>query len=401
MSDFFNPNDFGEWKKVTKAISDHLRDFPNTSNPAKLMHVIADKFGFDDTKAFKSHLDKLLTPAIQEFNAEAIFQLGSYEQICKFIDNQIPEAKGAAVEKREKAIWIIKKLAFMFYASDHNSIKANFSYLSFLENLKATKIADQSRRAMKRNHPDNLVLKHSKELNIWYSSLPGSPHVKPGEYFWDHDPDIKKTTLNAIEREIKPVLWPLIKKSDDSGIDEYKLFKTTFDSMLEFILSYVRYAKTITSYFQKTDFKDEIKKYFDLIYIELSQIDAQYPNYLDQVLSAAPIPFNYKRTFYLKLLAVSIVQKFSDELDKRHEKKYPSTFEGIMAKSRLNKMHGESETNECKISEKEQANMQLFSDRFIDTECIEEPDYFVSHLAVKIRYVFLISHGYKYEDKQL
>lgn len=66
MSEFFNPNDFGEWKKVTKAISDHLRENPNSSNPSKLMFPIASHFGFNSNQAFKSSLECKLTEKEKE-----------------------------------------------------------------------------------------------------------------------------------------------------------------------------------------------------------------------------------------------------------------------------------------------------------------------------------------------
>lgn len=389
MSDFFDSNDFNDWKKVTKSISDHLRDHPNTSNPSKLMAVIADKFGFENTKAFKSHVDSLFSEDKININVEALFQLGSYKQICDYIESEINSEKPPTSEKTEKAIWLAKNIAFFFFSRKHDEYDTDFSYLHYLDQLTPKEVASRARIEMVGDNPNHPIHGYSKSLNIWYSSLPGNPQVIQANYLWDSNSEIKKSTINAIEKAINPVIFPLVKNSSNEDVVNYNLFKNAFDSWINLSLSYCRYSALIVELTEGMIEDKSSYDFSDLINSLLSSLDAENPQFLDFIVEYAPHPFKYNRDRFLKMTSCAIYQKILFIIHTPEKEGFVSLDAEL---DDFYKDDDEKENKrELKLKEEErQKEIKLFKIKFPDHICYIKQESILKDITINPRYVFLI-----------
>lgn len=238
MSEFFNPNDFSEWKKVTKAISDHLRTNPNTSNPAKLMHVLANQFGYENTQAFKAFLED--SSRKNEKSLIHLFSLGSYDDIVNRIEEltPIPNTK-AKLELRDKSMMLMRHLV-LFFCSKKQDYKYDYGLLDFIETLSPESIANLA--SNENEYSSKSINASLKILNSWYLSLPGDTYLQPSEWAWDSPLKVKKPTLNAINKLINVFRDILHEEYDQEIQNEVDLYTDALAAFSSDISEYIAYS---------------------------------------------------------------------------------------------------------------------------------------------------------------
>jgi hypothetical protein len=317
MSKFFNPNDFSEWKKVTKAISDHLRENPNTSNPAKLMHVLANEFGYENTQAFKAFLED--SSKTNEKSLMHLFSLGNYDDIINRIEELTPTPKTKVkLELRDKSMRLMKHLV-LFFCSKKQDYKYEYGLLDFIETLDPENIANLA--SNENEYSSKSINASLKMLNSWYLSLPGNTYLQPSEWAWDSPLKVKKSTLNAINKLVNVFRDALHEEYEQKVQNEIDLYIEALGRFSIDISGYLAYSKEGNELILK---------------IKNKTISSS-----DIVIAIVDIIINYMGKFGKENESLLLITEYSDNENYFNLEKFVASF----ASSTANKMLNEQDLN--------------------------------------------------------